>query len=307
MIREFAPADAGAVTDLLRAIDPEAVVSEAGVLHWIAAQPDRGRARCFVAVEDATVVGWGRGRLAWETSAEGIGYPWLCVHPERRRHGIGTSLFGEISHYLEEAGARELRTWTDEETGRRFLLGHGFRSSREERASVLEPGAADLSELPALEASKGLEGFRLVSLGEVLDRPRELHTVYTTAALDIPEDHVEDAVGYEDWLRETLAHPDLDRDGSFVVLAGERPVSLAFLETDRARGLAANEMTGTLPEFRGRGLARLAKLATVRWARANAIRAIWTGNDAENAAMLALNDRLGYRPKGVRRFFARAR
>src|SRR5262249_12818142 len=88
----------------------------------------------------------------------------------------------------------------------------------------------------------------------------------------------------------------LDLDGSFVVLAGEEPVSLAWLVVDRAQGLAGNQMTGTLREHRHRGLARLAKLATIRWAVASGIRRIGTGNDSTNRDMLALNEHLGYQP-----------
>jgi RimJ/RimL family protein N-acetyltransferase len=73
------------------------------------------------------------------------------------------------------------------------------------------------------------------------------------------------------------------------------PVSLATLVVDHSAGRAENDWTATLPDLRGRGLARLAKLATIRWARNAGIREIVTANDAGNVAMLALNERLGYR------------
>jgi RimJ/RimL family protein N-acetyltransferase len=59
---------------------------------------------------------------------------------------------------------------------------------------------------------------------------------------------------------------------------------------------AYNEMTGTLRDYRGRGLAFAAKLETVRWAAGKGLARILTGNDTRNAPMLAINDRLGYRP-----------
>ena len=54
--------------------------------------------------------------------------------------------------------------------------------------------------------------------------------------------------------------------------------------------------TGTLPQFRGRGLALAAKIATMRWAAVNGITEIVANNDDTNAGMLAVNRRLGYRP-----------
>jgi RimJ/RimL family protein N-acetyltransferase len=55
-------------------------------------------------------------------------------------------------------------------------------------------------------------------------------------------------------------------------------------------------MTGTRADLRRRGLARLAKLATIAWAREHGFAAIQTSTDGENAPMLALNESLGYRP-----------
>jgi GNAT superfamily N-acetyltransferase len=54
-------------------------------------------------------------------------------------------------------------------------------------------------------------------------------------------------------------------------------------------------MTGTRADLRRRGLARLAKLATIAWARENGYDAILTATDGTNAGMLGLNESLGYR------------
>jgi RimJ/RimL family protein N-acetyltransferase len=55
-------------------------------------------------------------------------------------------------------------------------------------------------------------------------------------------------------------------------------------------------MTGCLPGARGRGLATLAKSHTLRALAADGVTRCSTGNDEANAAMLAVNHRLGYRP-----------
>ena len=56
-----------------------------------------------------------------------------------------------------------------------------------------------------------------------------------------------------------------------------------------------------MPRLRGRGLARLAKLGTIRWAAEHGIAEIVTGNDADNLPMRELNRRLGYRELFLRR------
>jgi GNAT superfamily N-acetyltransferase len=176
---------------------------------------------------------------------------------------------------------------------------------RQERISWLDPREVDLSSVSELEASKLAEGFRVVALGETLDRSRELFAVYMAGEADMPGTFVEDNLAFEEWERETLGIPSLDRDGSSVVLHGDRPVAIAWLEVDRDHRQATNEMTATLPEFRRRGLARLAKLASLQWAAEQGITSILTSNDRENPAMLALNDSLGYRTRLMRGRFTR--
>jgi GNAT superfamily N-acetyltransferase len=98
---------------------------------------------------------------------------------------------------------------------------------------------------------------------------------------------------------------NFDANASALVLAAGRPVSIALLRVDLEGRQAHNDQTGTARGHRGRGLATLAKLATIRWAREHGIERIITDNSENNAAMLAINDRLGYRPFVDRRRWIR--
>jgi GNAT superfamily N-acetyltransferase len=138
-----------------------------------------------------------------------------------------------------------------------------------------------------------------VALEAVADRAEELYGLDAGAIADVPTTYAEDDVRLEDWLTEVLGHPQLSHQGSFVVLAGGTPVAYAFLHVDAAFRLAATEMSGTRADHRRRGLARLAKLATIAWAREQGYEAIHTDTDEENAGMLHLNRSLGYRPVGM--------
>jgi GNAT superfamily N-acetyltransferase len=110
---------------------------------------------------------------------------------------------------------------------------------------------------------------------------------------------------YERWLEEDMGLPDIEQDGSTVAEVDGRLVSYGILMTDGA-GRGENDFTGTDPAYRNRGLARLVKLASIHWARAHGVREIWTGNDAENAPMLAVNGGLGYRVMHARAKHVRA-
>jgi RimJ/RimL family protein N-acetyltransferase len=57
-------------------------------------------------------------------------------------------------------------------------------------------------------------------------------------------------------------------------------------------------MTGTLRDYRGRGLAQLAKRATLANAAKRGVELVSTENDQTNGPMLRVNEKLGYRPIG---------
>jgi GNAT superfamily N-acetyltransferase len=232
-----------------------------------------------------------------------VGEVWGFVHPKRRRAGVGARLYQEAAAHLEAVGARVLESWSFGEDGHRFLAARGFRAERTEHVLRLELATAETSALESLRARKEAEGYRLVPLAEVEDRARALHALDAAATADVPQIHAEDDVRFEDWVEEVLGSPQLSRQGSFVVLAGEEPVAYAFIEVDPPGRLAANEMTGTSPEHRRRGLARLAKLATIAWAREQDLDAILTGSDSTNVGMLRLNESLGYRPVATERAY----
>ena len=280
---------------LFRELWSEEVVTPTGVVHFIERQPERAAMRAWVADVDGEVVGFANSRMRWAIQTEGVAGLWVGVLPAHRREGIGTGLFELAADHIVAHGARRLESTyrAHEPEGAAFAGRLGFEETRREQYWALDVESA------ALTRARAPDSVTVVRLRDVRDRERELFELYDAAARDMPDDHVH-AIPYEDWLRETLGNPELDLDLSAVVLADDRPASLAWLISDREGQRAGNEMTGTAPEFRRRGLARLAKEATVRWAAEAGIRTILTSNDTTNADMLALNEHLGYRPTVVR-------
>jgi GNAT superfamily N-acetyltransferase len=297
VIREFEDGDAEAVSAALHEEDPPIPVTPAGVLHWRHAQPERAHACMWVADEAGRIIGWAEARIRWTTSVADVGDLFAYVVPNARGRGLGAALYAETERHLRDLGARVLESWSYTNAGDALLDGRGFRATGHERISALDLAQADTSALDELEARLGAEGFRLVPLGEVIHRVGELHRLYAEASADVPEYFKEDDVRLEEWRVETLAHPQLSQEGSFIALAPDgAPAALAFLELDKPARIAANEMTGSLIAYRRRGLARLVKLASIRWAKEQGYERIFTGNAETNEAMLGLNVSLGYEP-----------
>ena len=299
MIRELERDDASAVVKLALELNPHQVLTERGLLHEIELPPRRERRRDWVAVMDGEVVGHAQAGFEWAVPTPGKGRLWLSVAHEHRGRGIGSALFDAAVGYLHAEGAWRVESFVPgDPAGGRFLTKRGFSQTGRNRVSGLDVRETAVADVV-------VPGFRLATLGETRDRAHELHAICVEGEIDMPSDEPETEVDFESWCREEFDYPDISDEGSFVVLEGERPVSLAFVAVDPERGLGYNSMTSTLRSHRRRGLALLAKAAAVRWAREAGLERLITENDVGNVGMLAINDRLGYEPLYVEEYFVR--
>jgi GNAT superfamily N-acetyltransferase len=74
------------------------------------------------------------------------------------------------------------------------------------------------------------------------------------------------------------------------------PASMTLIEANLETGRSWSGGTMTLPEYRGRGLAKLLKSVALRKAADAGVTVALTANDYTNGPMLAINDWLGYKP-----------
>jgi GNAT superfamily N-acetyltransferase len=297
-IRPLQPADVAAAAELFSSVEPEFISTPDLLLHQLRSPLGRTHRKFWIAAEAGDVVGVAQGYLrSWSNDLD-VGQIHLGVRADRRRHGIGTALLETVEQHLVRHGAERLRVRAERGSiGVEFARARGYaRRVVSEVLWSLELPGADTKELPALQRAKSDEGFELSRLSEHRDSARALFDFYGAAGGLVPGA----PVTFDDWRTAILGNPTLDFEGSVVVTHEQQPVALAWLLVDWKRAKAENEWTATLPELRGRGLARLAKLATIRWAAESGVREIRTENDADNAPMIALNRRLGYRELALR-------
>jgi GNAT superfamily N-acetyltransferase len=299
VIRELRKEDVPGVVRLALELNPHQVLTERGLVHELELPPLGERRRDWVAIENGEIVSHAEAAFEWAVPTPGKGRLWLDVAREHRGRGIGSQLFETAVEYLRAEGAWRVESYVPgDPAGARFLSKRGFTLSGRNCVSALALGEASVPEVTA-------GGFRLATLGETRDRAHELHAVCVEGEIDMPSDEPETEVDFESWRRDEFEYPDISDDGSFVVLDGDRPVSLAFVAVDPARGIGYNSMTATLRTHRRRGLALLAKVAAARWAQTAGLARLVTENDAGNVGMLAINDRLGYAPLYVEEYFVR--
>ena len=292
VIREFEERDADEASGLIAEHSPW-FSTPAGVVHRERSVPPRAHRRSWVAEEGGRVVAFAEAEFEWFTERDDVGALWVIVHPERRRQGIGSALFEDGAAHLTAHGARELRTWAEED-GAAFVEHRGFTASRQERISALDPAEVDTSRAHDLP-----DGVTVVPLSELQGRLPEVHALYAEASADMPADHAESNIPLDEWLEETIGDPNLDHDASVVVLVDDEPAALSWVYVDDRHDRADHDLTGTARRFRRRGLARIAKLALIERVAARGVRTLTTENDSTNVGMLAINDELGFRPYAV--------
>jgi GNAT superfamily N-acetyltransferase len=308
MIRAYRPDDVAAVADLLAELEPEEGRSSAkGLTHWIESQPERAALRIWLLEEDGRLGGLAYAGSNWTSSAGDTAWLWAGVAERLRGRGAGVGLFDRAEAHAMSLRPRAIDTWAFEGTGgEAFARARGFEPTRRELVQRLDPREADLTELEPLTERLAADGFQAVPLREAREDEAGLHVLYVSVMKDVPADEPEDYLPFPEFVRHVLGDPELDPDASTIVLHDGRPVALALLRVIAEFAYAESEMTGTLPEFRGRGLARLAKLRVLRAARDLGLTELVTENDSENAPILAVNRRLGYRATQTRLGLVRA-
>lgn len=287
-LRAFAPADAPAVAAVLRSAAPYQVVT-AELIRWQARwSPLAERYALLVAESAGELIGVARTGLLHESAEPGLGFANLTVHPQRRGRGAGSALLAAAEQRLTELGVVAVYAKVaDDPAATGFAERRGYRRGRLARLLRLDLATAELPDLapPA--------GVRLATAADLPD-PRVLYEADLDVSRDEPGEVVMDDISYDDWRRAYWDRPDLDRPLTAVALVDGRVVAFSLALTD-GRHRYQSGMTGTRRSHRGLGLARAVKLAALRRARDAGYRQATTTNDGGNAAMLAVNRRLGYR------------
>jgi GNAT superfamily N-acetyltransferase len=288
VLRQTTLDDSAAAVDLLALVGPETIFTVDGYRHaWESSSPEAHRSSWCIEV-DGECVGWSTGAAMVDTTQPGMGWAGVTVHPAHRGRGFGAALLESAERHLAELGTSRILSWSrSEDASTAFARSHAYEQTASNEVLVVDPREIDAPVLPA--------GVELRPFTAFEDDPSPIYRVDSVAFLDEPGEATQDALTYESWLDRFWRHPALDREASTAVLLDGEAVAVTMLITDRASGRGENNGTGTLPEHRGRGLALLAKQASLVRSAELGCTTVYTRNDATNAPMLAINRRLGYR------------
>ncbi|MDP9275193.1 MAG: GNAT family N-acetyltransferase [Chloroflexota bacterium] len=220
----------------------------------------------------------------------------LAVDPRLRRKGIGAAMWTQLRAELDERSAKVACLWADDGTAcREFIVRRGFIEVVRSYEQVVALATAPLQLAAAEEAVRG-QGIRVETLSELLARRGDealegVHELYTASRIDQPTLGKVTARPFEDWRREVFDELHGLPEAYFVASHGERLIGCSAVH-ESGEDVLRILITGVLPEYRRRGIARLLKLRVHAWARAHGYREIHTST--ANVAVVALNTALGY-------------
>jgi len=289
IIRDFTPDDAEGFARVRRAAVPYMLMTAESIVYDVAHIHPDAHFQPLVAEADGEIIGTAQVGLVHDSPEPGQGFLNIYVHPDRTRRGAGDLLVRAAEKHLAEHGATKLFAWVlDEPANRAFAERRGYRASRSAHFLRLDLTGT----LPPLQPLP--PGVELRSAADFADDPRPLFELDAMTVSDEPSDVDAELTDYETWIEETWKAPLLDRELTTIALVEGRPAAFSLAWTDNATGRYATAMTGTARAHRRRGLAKLAKNASLHRARAAGYTVALTGNDSENEPMLAINKWFGY-------------
>jgi mycothiol synthase len=268
-------------------VSPQVPVTAEQIEH---ATSSDGDSRLFLARIGDTPAG--TGYVALSSAGPRAMFAMVRVVPELRRRGVGRALYAAISEHASGPGHEWLwgRVRDDDPETLAAVIAHGFTETGREPMVAVDPGEAP-------PPGPTPEGVEIVSLAERPDLARAAWRVKVEAVPDVPGPEPQTSGPFERWIAGNLEGPCALPAGSFVALVDGEVVGHAGLAALPARPHSAeNLFTGVRRAWRGRGIAIALKQAQIAWARDAGYEWIQTTNDEPNAAMRAVNAKLGYEP-----------
>jgi RimJ/RimL family protein N-acetyltransferase len=230
----------------------------------------------------------------------------IGVVPEKRRQGMGSALFHEALSVACSLDAKRLLAEVDgnNSDALAFAQGHGFTLIQQFRTMVLDVADfpfARFSPLVERAAQKGVHVFSFAEVGDTVENRRKLYELNKRLAPDIPGNG-EEFPDFEEYTHEIIEADWFRSEGQFIAARGEQWVGLMGIGFDSEKTIATHEFTAVDRAFRGQGIGQALKVRGIGYAAALGAKELRTGNDEQNAAMLAINRKLGYREQlGVAR------
>ncbi len=233
-------------------------------------------------------------RALWQS-----GFVWVAVVLPYRQRGIGRLLMEDALQQASALGMPELtsRVLTGSAAGTAFC--ERFRFNPYVYAVNLSLDLTHWDE-PSLTApdQTQMSDVRFVTYAELGDNAvnrQKLYTLNKMLSATIPRDQPQPFADFDAYVERRLSNKTMPHDGIFIALMDGEWIGMSQMSLEETCGF--NQMTGVLPAYRGRGIAKVLKVLSVRFAERNHQKVVRTFNDVSNDAMIAVNEWAGFRQR----------
>jgi RimJ/RimL family protein N-acetyltransferase len=255
-----------------------------------------GRFGRFVAVEGERVVGFGRS-VNSDVDKPGVFFVLAIVDPKFRGNGVGSRLAEMLLDFGASHGAKKFHTEVreDEPEAQAFAAKRGFEIEHRFFESTLDPRSFSSNAYAELIQSLRNRGIEFSSAGEQGGGDaalRRLQAIIEIADRDAPGDF-EPQWDFEQFKEIYLSAKWFDPFAHIVAIEDGEYVGLSAVgETTPGGYYTLN--TGVREDWRGKGVATALKSLAIDYVKQRGGEVIRTHNHSDNAAMIAINTKLGF-------------
>lgn len=219
------------------------------------------------------------------------------VDPDCHRNGFGAKLLSHLEQAAAGDGATSLEASAsdaDGGVGLAFLNKNGYELVAHSFESVLDLATFDPETHRDVEPLKGFSVFSFADTPMDETAMRKLWDLNTETSRDEPHNDKDHRPTFEQFETGVIRASWFDPRGQFIVADGDNWIAMSAVG-EVYKGSLYNLFTGVRRAYRGRGIAKAAKVVATTYAKDTGKAYLRTNNDSRNAPMLAINAALGYK------------
>ena len=227
---------------------------------------------------------------------------YLIVDPAYRRQGLGSRLYKDLLSHAVTFAARSLtiRVRDTCEEGIRFATQRGFIQKKHSIEMMFDLKNWDEGRYEPILQSLRAQGFRFTNMAELDDTPdarRKLFALNNSAAATDPgSDGIPPWASFEEFNQNVCGSYWYHPDAQIIAIETQTGewAAMSAITVFQGADHAYNLFTGTDVHYRRRKLAQAVKSLALHRAREFGVDIVRTSHNSENAAMIAIDTKLGY-------------
>ncbi len=225
----------------------------------------------------------------------------LAIDPQYRRRGLATLLHNHLVNEAAGHGAKGLVCYVDRTDPEWTAVAEhwGYACTQTLCDVRLDPSRAVVDSLEDVALKADAAGIRIACFDaladEFPDANQRFHALLEEIKADIPTTDPLPPVSFEKFV-EVMQSPNRLGDAQFLALRADQWIGASSLWKRGADDVLCTGLTGVVRGERGKGIASLLKAHAVHYARRRRAPFVLADNAEENAAMRAINARIGFEP-----------